>query len=189
MTMMLAGLLLFTGTHLFLAFASTCVANTRRRLGVLAVKAGVSVLSLAGLGLVVLGWRQTMPQWIYLPPTELRLVAVALIAGAIYLLVVSQRPSALKRVLRHPQLTGVLLWAIGHLMLNGDSRSILLFGALALWAPMEMVLINARDGRRSSRPDTPPVATDIVTVLITLLVIAGLVWGHSWYTGVAILPR
>ena len=189
MTMMLAGLLLFTGTHLFLAIAATCIANMRRSMGVLPVKAAVAVLSLAGLALVVLGWRQTMPQWIYLPPTELRLVAVALIAAAMYLLVLSQRPSVLKRYLRHPQLTGVLLWAIGHLMLNGDSRSLLLFGGLALWAPLEMVLINARDGARTSLPDAPPVATDVITALVALLLIAALAWAHPWYTGVAILPR
>ena len=37
-------------------------------------------------------------------------------------------PSAIKRVLRHPQLKGLGLWSAGHLCLNGDSKSLLLFG-------------------------------------------------------------
>ena len=36
-----------------------------------------------------------------------------------------------KRLLRHPQLTGVLLWGVGHLFANGENRSLLLFGGMA----------------------------------------------------------
>ena len=43
-------------------------------------------------------------------------------------------PNNVKRLLRHPQLTGVALWGIGHLLANGESRSIILFGGLGAWA-------------------------------------------------------
>lgn len=187
MSMMIAGLLLFTGTHLFLPLASDCVEGLRRRFGPLVVKAGVSILSLAGLTLIVLGWKSTQPQWLYLPPTGLRHIATTLIVVAIYLFVVAQRPSRIKRVLRHPQLTGVLLWAIGHLMLNGDSRSLLLFGVLALWAVLEIMLLNARDGAWV-RAEAPPLATDVFTAVVAVAVVAGLIWAHPWFTGMAVLP-
>ena len=36
--------------------------------------------------------------------------------------------------LRHPMLTGVVVWAVAHLLVNGDVASLVLFGWLGLWA-------------------------------------------------------
>ena len=100
-------------------------------------------------------------------------------------MVVSGRASRVKRVLRHPQLTGVLLWAIAHLLLNGDLRSVALFGGLALWSVLEILLINRRDGAWV-RPEAPPLATDAVTAVVAVLVLGALVWAHPWLAGVAV---
>ena len=50
-------------------------------------------------------------------------------------------------VIRHPQLTAVKLWAVAHLLVNGDSASLLLFGGLLVWAVLEVVIINKQDGK------------------------------------------
>lgn len=42
-------------------------------------------------------------------------------------------------------IAGLLLWASAHLLTNGDSRSVTLFGSLAAWAVSEIVMINRRD--------------------------------------------
>ena len=47
--------------------------------------------------------------------------------------------------LRHPMLTGVLVWAFAHLLVNGDVASLILFGWMAAWALASMALINARE--------------------------------------------
>ena len=47
--------------------------------------------------------------------------------------------------LRHPMLTGVLVWAFAHLLVNGDAASLILFGWMAVWALASMALINARE--------------------------------------------
>lgn len=53
--------------------------------------------------------------------------------------------SGMVRVTRHPFLMGVALWAAGHLLVNGDLASLILFGtllALALLGPLSI------DGKR-----------------------------------------
>lgn len=181
--LLILGLLLFTGTHLVLSLAPTPVATARRSLGEGPVKGIVALLSAAGLVLIVIGWRASTPQWLYTLPAPVSMLALLLIAAGVYLFVVSNRPSAIKRVLRHPQLTGLLLWCVGHLLLNGDSRSLLLFGWLGIWAIHEILLINRRD-RDWQAPAAPPLATDLITATIAAVVIAVLIGAHPWLAGV-----
>lgn len=184
--LLIVGLLLFTGTHLALSLAPAAVAAGRASLGAGPVKGLVALPSAAGLVLIVLGWRASTPTWLYTLPSPVPTAGLALIALGVYLFVVANRPSAVKRVLRHPQLTGLLLWCAGHLLLNGDSRSLLLFGCLGLWAIAEILLINRRDVTWSA-PPSPPLATDVVTALIAVAALLALAWAHPWLAGVPAL--
>jgi len=187
MTLLISGLLLFTGIHFFLSVAPGQARRLRERIGANGVKGLVALLSAAGLTLIVLGWRSAQPEWIYTPPAALRVPGMLLLVVAAYLFVVANRPSVIKRLLRHPQLTGVLLWSIGHLMLNGDSRSLLLFGWLGLWALAEMPMINRRDGIWI-RSTAPGAIAELLTVLAAGVFCAFLVYAHSWFAGVPIFP-
>ena len=100
-------------------------------------------------------------------------------------MVVSSRPSRLRRVIRHPQLSGVALWGIAHLLLNGDSRALLLFGGMTVWALVEMAAINHRDGVWI-KAEAPKPGTDLLNLLITGVVVALLAYLHPWLAGVAI---
>jgi uncharacterized membrane protein len=90
----------------------------------------------------------------------------------------------LKRVLRHPQMAGTILWAVSHLLTNGDSRSVTLFGTLAVWALLEIVMINRRDG-----PVTGSEAAsgkfDLIAVVIGVVVFAVVGHFHQALFGVA----
>mgnify|MGYP001827462999 CR=1 FL=1 len=185
MTLLVVGLLLFTGSHLFMSVGAGARETLRQRLGAGPVKGLLAVLIGGGLALLVVGWRASEVLWLYALPPFVRAPAFALIACGIYLMVVSGRASRVKRVLRHPQLTGVLLWAIAHLLLNGDLRSAVLFGGLALWCVLEILLINRRDGQWI-RPEAPSLATDAVTVVVAVLILAALVWAHPWLAGVPV---
>ena len=63
-----------------------------------------------------------MPAFLYQPAAGLHGLALAILILAFALMVVSSRNSRLRRIVRHPQLTGVTLWGLAHLLLNGDSR-------------------------------------------------------------------
>jgi len=146
----------------------------------------VAVFSIAGIALIVVGWRGAETQWLYAAPAAVKNAATALVGVALYLFVVSNRPSAVKRIIRHPQLTGVLLWAIAHLMMNGDSRSLVLFGGMALWAVLEIILINGREGSWQ-KPSAPGLASECITAAIAIVVVAGVAWAHPWLAGVPVL--
>ncbi|HUZ13436.1 MAG TPA: NnrU family protein [Caulobacteraceae bacterium] len=51
------------------------------------------------------------------------------------------------RITRHPFLCGVALWAAGHLMVNGDLASLVLFGSLLLLAILGTASIDAKRRR------------------------------------------
>ncbi len=187
MFLLATGLALFTVVHLLLGLAPQGVNGLRETLGAPAVKGIVALVSLAGIVLLVMGWRSAEVSWIYAPPAALRVPALVVIALSIYLFVVANRPSAVKRVLRHPQLTGLFLWSLAHLALNGDNRSVLLFGWLGAWAVVEILLINRRDGQYEPAP-APPLATDLVTAVVAVVVIVALAWAHPWLAGVPVIP-
>ncbi|MQX46715.1 NnrU family protein [Sinorhizobium medicae] len=59
-----------------------------------------------------------------------------------------QRPGSIVLVTRHPVLWGFAIWALGHLVANGDVRSLILFGGFALFALGTIPMIEKRGRRR-----------------------------------------
>lgn len=185
MTLLALGLLLFAGLHLIKSLAPAMRSRLQERLGENAYKGIFSLLVLASLALIVFGWRSAIPQFVYAPSPALTMPALLLLALAFLLMVVSTRPSRLRRVVRHPQLSGVALWGIAHLLLNGDSRALLLFGGMTLWAVAEILAINRRDGSWV-KPQAPGAAAELLNLLIAAGVVALLVYLHPWFAGVAV---
>ncbi len=64
--------------------------------------------------------------------------------GAEGRLALSEAPGGMLSITRHPFLWGVAIWAITHLILNGDLASLILFGSLALLALSGTVSIDAK---------------------------------------------
>lgn len=61
-----------------------------------------------------------------------------------------EKPDVVKgmlRITRHPFLWGVAIWAAGHLMVNGDLASLVLFGSLAALAVFGTTSIDAKRKR------------------------------------------
>ena len=182
MTLLVCGLLLFTVVHLVPSLAPGLKTAWLGRLGENGYKGTFSLLLVASLLLIVFGWRSATPEFIYQPPAGLHVPALALIVLGFLLFVVSNRRSRLRQLVRHPQLTGVFLWGVAHLMLNGDNRSLLLFGALSVWAIAEMLTINRREGAWV-KENPPGWGTEVVTLIITALLIGVIVAIHPWLSG------
>ena len=183
MTLLVIGIALFAGLHLIKSLAPSLRADLQKRLGESGYKGVLSLLLLASIALIVFGWRSATPQFVYMPSPALRLPALGLMLLAFFMLVVSHRPSRLRRLVRHPQLTAVALWAVAHLLLNGSSRALLLFGAMAVWAVVEILAINRRDGAWI-KAEAPPPGTDIANLVVTAVVVAVFVYVHPWLAGV-----
>ncbi len=185
MLLLLSGIVLFACVHFVPALATSLRASTIQRLGEGPYKGIFSLLLLASFALIIVGWRTTLPTPLYLPPSTLHTVALALIAIAFLLLVVSARNSRLRLLIRHPQLTGVALWGIGHLLLNGDNRSVVLFGGMTVWALIEMVAISKRQGIWI-KGGSPSLGAEVVTAIIVAATIGVIVYIHPWLSGVPV---
>lgn len=59
----------------------------------------------------------------------------------------AKQPSGVIAITRHPFLWGVLLWALAHLLANGDAASLVLFGAFGLLALVGPFSLDAKKAR------------------------------------------
>lgn len=186
MALLILGLALFIGVHLIPMFPA--VRNTSAALaGEKPYKIVFALLSLLGIVLIVRGWGSAPADFLYIPAPALRHVTMLLVLIAFILLAASHGRTNIKRLVRHPMLTGVLIWAIGHLLANGETRAVILFGGLALWAVIEILLTNARDGARI-KPEAVALKKDVITVVIGVVVFVIVMFIHPWIAGVPILP-
>jgi uncharacterized membrane protein len=185
MTLLVCGILLFALVHFIPAFAPSFRASAFQRMGEGGYKGVFSLLLLASFALMITGWRSAQPTSLYLPPAALHKVALGLLAIAFLLMAVSARNSRLRLLIRHPQLTGVALWGLSHLLLNGDNRSVALFGGMTLWALIEIVAISKRQGVWI-KSDAPSWGSEGVTVLIAAITVGVVVYLHPWLSGVPV---
>jgi uncharacterized membrane protein len=174
MTLIILGLLLWWGAHLFKRLAPA----RRAALGD-AGKGLVAVGVLAGVVLMVIGYRGNTAPDLWYPPGFLTHVNNLLMLLAVYLYAASGMKTAITRAIRHPQLTAVKTWALAHLLVNGDSASIILFGGLLAWAVVEVILINRAEPVWTRNPPAP-VGKEIGAVLGAVLVTAAIGWVHNW---------
>mgnify|MGYP001217587495 CR=1 FL=1 len=181
-----AGILLWAFVHLIPGPGQTIRQKIIAAIGEKPYKGVFSLALLVSLALMIFGWRSTVPEPVYLPPAWGAPVAILLMPIAIFLFAASHARTRIKRLIRHPQLSGIVAWSVAHLLANGDNRSLLLFGGLAIWALVEMVVINSREGPWT-KPLVPPVANEIRLAVIAVAVFAVLVYLHPKFAGVAAL--
>jgi uncharacterized membrane protein len=105
-----------------------------------------------GIVLMVVGYRAAEGAFFWGRSPAMVGINNLLMLGSVYLFAASGMKTAIARKIRHPMLWATVLWALSHVLVNGDTPSFVLFGGLGLWALISMVLIN-RAG-----PWVPPAA-------------------------------
>jgi len=183
MSLLTAGLLIFTIAHLMPAASPATRAELAAKLGDNTYRGIFSVVIVASLVLIVFGWKAADPTILYVPPAGGGPVISTLVFFAFVMFVTSKARTNYRRLVRHPQMLAVLLWAVAHLLVNGDSRSVLLFGGLGVWAIFEIVLCNKRDGEWK-KPDVVPFSADLIVVAIAAAAFAALFFLHKALFGV-----
>jgi uncharacterized membrane protein len=168
------GLLLWAAAHFFKR-----VAPERRAAMGDSGRGVVAVLILVSLGLMIWGYRGAEFIHVWAPPSFLTHVNNLLMLAAIFVFGMSATTGRLRGKMRHPQLTAVKIWAVAHLLVNGDLASIILFGGMLAWAVAEVVLIN-RAVPVWDRPEPGEARKDIVLVVITIVVYAVVSLMHLW---------
>ena len=178
MTLMILGLILWTAAHMFKRIAPGPRQALQDRMGD-ASKGIFAVILLLSVVLMVIGYRgaDSAFYWGRSPATTginnlLMLIAVALYG-------VGNSKSRLRAKMRHPMLWGTVIWAGSHILVNGDSASLILFGWLAIWALAEMALIN-RAVHDYVPYDGGSVAGDVRLAVIAIVVYAVIAGIHTW---------
>jgi uncharacterized membrane protein len=154
---MMLGVALFVGVHAFVTFRDER-ARAIAQWGEGPYKIAFSLASLAGIVLMAYGfglYRATawIPLWN--PPAWTRHLAVLLMLPAVILIVAAYVPGHIKQRVRHPMLAGVKLWALAHLIANGDLGSLLLFGSLLAWAVYDRIAVKRREAVGEVPPAKP----------------------------------
>ena len=188
------GLVLFLGGH---AFTMSCAARARliAWVGEGPYKGLYSLVSVAGLLLIIRGYglygsAGMIPLWH--PPAFMRHVTFLLVLIAFVLIAATYPPSHIKRWVRHPMITAVILWSLGHLLVRGDLGSILMFGGFLAWGILARISMARRapgiaQDREGFTPE-PRWSTDVLMVAIGVLAyLAFMIWGHPWLIGVSIV--
>ncbi len=188
MALLICGVLVWIAAHLFGAVAPAARAGLTGRWGEQRAKGVMAGAILSGLILMILGYRAAPYEALYTPAGWTLHLNNLLMLIAVLLMGAAKRPNMISHRLRHPMLTGVIVWAIGHLLVNGDLASAILFGGLALWAIVSMPLINQRDGAWE-RPGPGDRAANIKLVVISGVVFVAIVLIHSFVLGVYTFPQ
>ena len=187
MTWLLLGIVLFLGVH-----SVSIVANGWRdaqvaQRGEGAWKGLYTLVSVAGLVLIVYGYavaRQT-PVVIYTPPSWLRHVALLLMLPVFPLLLAVYLPGRIKTVAKHPMLLAIKFWALAHLLANGTLADAVLFGGFLAWAVADRISVKRRPARAVPSGAARPI-NDVIALVGGLLIYAVfVVWLHAWLIGVS----
>ncbi len=187
MALLIAGVVLWSVAHLVPAVAPGLRSSLVARFGEGPYKGLFAIDIIIALALIIFGWKAAAPSAVYAPPLFGSPIPSAFLLLAILLFAASALPNNVKRFVRHPQMTAILCWCAGHLLTNGDSRSVVLFGGFAIWAVLEMLFINKRDGEWL-KPDPVPLSKDAVMVIVAGVVFAALVYFHAALFGVSPIP-
>lgn len=162
MAILILGLFVFFGIHLLPVL--TPVRNRLfSALGERKYKGMFSIMSAIGLVLIVVGYARapSEPQLFAPSATALRIAPGAMIISFI-LLASANMKTHIRRVLRHPMLLGVGIWAAVHLAANGEAKATILFGAFLAYAVIDLI---SAVGRRAVKSFVPAARHDVIAVV------------------------
>ncbi len=194
MLQLLIGLVLFLGIHSLQSLAPHMRQNAIARWGALGFKGLYAAVAVLGLYLVVQGYGQARldPVVLWTPARGMQHATILLMWLAMVLLVAAYVPgNQIKAKLRHPMTLSVKVWALGHLLSNGNLADVILFGSFLLWSVLVFRAARRRD--RSSLHSAPQ--GKILNTLLVLVLGSGL-WAaflmgglHVWLVGVMPFTR
>lgn len=181
LAVMILGLVLFLGTHV-VTIKRDLRAQIIESTGESIYKIAYAIVSVAGLALIVWGFAEYRATgWIdvWTPPKAFKHITVALMLPAVILVVASYIRGRIYATLKHPMLAGVKLWAVAHLLANGDLGSIILFGSILAWAVLDRISL-----KRRADAGAPPIpvggaSNDMIAVAVG--VVAYLALGYVFH--------
>jgi len=166
MTLLVLGIGLFIGIHL-VPTVPAVRSMLALRLGEGPYKGLFALMSAAGLVFMVLGWPGTqVPIHVFPPLAAAGNAAPVVVTIAFILFAAANMRTHIRAKLRHPMLIGLLLWAVVHLLANGDLAGTVLFGSFTAYA---IVAIASAESRGALKPVVPTWKHDAIAVVAGLV--------------------
>lgn len=191
MTYFIIGLVMFFGLHLYSAVRSRAAeSDLRERLGYGPFMGGYSLVSLIGFGLIIYGFGASRGAGLlYSPPTWAQHLNLVLMVPALILLVASQVPAGhIKKITKHPMLLSVKIWALGHLLANGELNSVILFVSFLAFAVFDRIMVKRRGDNGPGADIALNPTMDLVSVAVGVAAWAAIAfWLHPILFGVQVI--
>ena len=171
MSLLIIGIIIFGGSHLLVMFLPAARNRLQERLGEGPYKGLFSLVSLVGLGLMIYGFYTTRgtlgpEDYLYAPAPWTRHAAMGLVLLAFIFLGASHGKGYLKLWLKQPMSIGFGLWALAHLLANGERPEVYLFGSILIIAVLDIILSTVRGKIPQHEPQ---VKSDIRAVIIGVI--------------------
>lgn len=179
MTLLVLGLVLWTLAHGVKIHAPARRAALAESLGEGPTKILFAVLVLASVGLMVKGYQGADFVNLWFPPGWTVHLNNLLMVISVIVYTAGAFPGHVRAWIRHPQLTAVKIWALAHLLVNGDLASVVLFGGLLAWAVAALIGVNRRDGK-PAKPAPGPVKWDLAHLGVSVVAFGAIAWVHNW---------
>jgi len=174
MLILILGVALWAGAHLFKRLAPA------RRAGLGDKGKGlVSAALVVAIVLMVIGYRTADSAVLWGRSPALVGINNLLMLLAFYIYAASVRGTRITRWIRHAQLTAVLVWSTAHLLVNGDTPSFVLFGGLAVWSVVQMLVINRGEGPRAPYV-APAMKSEVLAGVISVVAFSLVAAIHLW---------
>lgn len=188
MILMLAGLVLFVAVHVFSGRRPLRAAAVAQ-LGKGPYQAIHGILALAAVLAIAYGygqWRASGPAQLWDPPVAMRHVAATLMLIASIAAVAALGQSHIRAWLKFPFLVAIKVWALAHLLANGDAATITLCVVFLGWAVFTRISVKRRG---DPLPKAPAGWTgDIVAVVGGVVLYAALAYlFHPYVVGVPVM--
>ncbi len=173
------GLIIWADVHLFRRVAPSARSSVMNSVGEGPYKGIVALLLVISIVMMSIGFRQMDANPIYTPPPWLGTIGFAFNIFAVILMGAANSKSRLRGLLRHPMLTGIIVWSAGHLMNTGSLRDLILFGGMIIWAVAEIRLINQQEPNHTPYKEGT-LKGDLILIAAGLLLSAVIFGIHIW---------
>ncbi|MFN7027104.1 MAG: NnrU family protein [Pseudorhizobium sp.] len=193
MLLLVISLILFFAIHLTRVIAPGWRTSVIAAKGERMWKLSYTVASIASLALVIHAFGEARQETgiLYTPPIWMAHLASLLMLVAIICLVASLMPPGhIATKTKHPMVLSVKIWALAHLLANGETSSVILFAGFLAWGVVLRIALKRRE--RSGELVRQPFVSaryDALAAVIGLLVYLLFIWRlHVWLIGVQPLP-
>ncbi len=168
-------LVLFFGVHL-IPLNKSFRQNLIEKLGEKLYRLVFALISLGSVMLAVWSWNNFPNVYFYEPPVFIKQINLAIMLPVVYLWIAAEVPNNVRRMVKNPMLMGMTLWALGHLLANGDLRSMILFISFFIYSLLSIIISEHKESEKDS---FKPIGYDLAVVAVSIIGYGVLVHFHG----------